>query len=97
MRSVCGLLFLALGKPFHCDYILSGKHLTSVLQVDVLCTPHVFITDFPEVFIYVCMMIIFVVFLVKSTPLCTSYLKGEGRRGSFKSETHHLCLLGPRA
>lgn len=56
MRIICGLLFLALGKPFHCDYILLGNPLlTSVVQLDALGTPHVFYS-LPQSF-YTCMYV----------------------------------------
>lgn len=83
MRIICGLLFIALGKPFHCDCILLGNHLlTSVFQPGVLCTPHISYRLTHSLYILY-MLIVFIVFLVKSTPISTSHLEGEGRRSSF--------------
>ena len=77
---MCGLLFLALGKPFICDYILLGNCLlTSVLQLDALCSPCLLQTSPKPVY----MLIVFIVFLIKSTPISTSHLEGRGRRSSF--------------
>lgn len=100
MRIICGLLFLALGKPFHCDYILLGNHLlTSVLQLDALYTLHVFhrLPHSISTCIYVdCIYCI-------SSWICPYIDVPPGRRGQeewlhvIPSETHCLCPLGPGA